>query len=238
MRVSNKRVIHLHSIECFCFSRVRMRYACTCKPWSNDRFNTTWTESILSLYARTSGIEVCSDLPVSVASKTSRYSEGSLYPGLFNRSLPVFKTIKHHWAPVLLFQPNYWLGHPESYLFSLSDIIFSGSKYPQNIYIYFWKQKHYWARTDLERRCKSESSMTVIWQMSSFKASWSGVRTTRAHNQKHERSHSSRLTLLHDNTFHPGHRKHRKALKRRQAVCVAGIRSSFLNGQGSATSQR
>ena len=34
-------------------------------------------------------------------------------------------------SPVLPFWPNYRLGHPENYLFSLSKKIFSGSKYPK-----------------------------------------------------------------------------------------------------------
>ena len=63
---------------------------------------------------------------------------------------------KLHWSPaspysvtlnlhnlkgaVLLFQPKYRLSHPEKYLFSLYNKIFSGSKYPKNILFNFEKR--------------------------------------------------------------------------------------------------
>ena len=41
---------------------------------------------------------------------------------------------------VLLFQPKYRLDHPENYLFLLSKIIISGSKYPTKILFIFEKR--------------------------------------------------------------------------------------------------
>ena len=38
---------------------------------------------------------------------------------------------------VLLFQPNYRLIHPETYLFSLSKNLFTGSKHPEHILLNF-----------------------------------------------------------------------------------------------------
>ena len=36
------------------------------------------------------------------------------------------------WPPVLPLQPKYKAAHPENYLFSLSEKVFPGSKYPKN----------------------------------------------------------------------------------------------------------
>ena len=46
----------------------------------------------------------------------------------------------HIQVAVLLFQPKYRLSHPENYLFSSSNKIFSGSKYPKNILFNFEKR--------------------------------------------------------------------------------------------------
>ena len=48
-----------------------------------------------------------------------------------------YETAALLWWAVLLFQRKYRIGHPENCLFSLSIKIFSGSKCPKNIFIWF-----------------------------------------------------------------------------------------------------
>ena len=40
---------------------------------------------------------------------------------------------------VLLFKPKHRIGHPENYVFSLSEKIFSGSKYPKKEFYFILK---------------------------------------------------------------------------------------------------
>ena len=84
-------------------------------------------------YAGDSGLCVASD--TQLASPVCKVNDNE------NRASVVGCTILRAILPVLLFQPNYRLAHPENNLFSLSNKIFSGSEYPKNsLYIILKKE--------------------------------------------------------------------------------------------------
>ena len=72
------------------------------------------------------------------------------------------------YPPVMCFKPKYRLGHPENYLFLLSQRILLGSKYPKKYFILFWKKLHWYPPFTMKRQYSNTLFSRKVWARRTF----------------------------------------------------------------------